>query len=114
MLVREDNTEKIHPLVKKLMLVNLIRSIGQGMMVVVLALYLDDLGWSSVKIGTVLAAGGLLSVFLAPLVGIFSDRVGRKPFVLLSELSTAGCALIGILSTNPVLLFIAEIDQEVK
>lgn len=107
MLVREDNTDRIHPVVKKLMLVNLIRSIGQGMMVVVLALYLDALGWSSVKIGTVLAAGGLLSVFLAPLVGIFSDRVGRKPFVLLSELSTAGCALIGILSINPVLLFIA-------
>ena len=107
MLVKEDHTDRIHPEVKKLMLVNLIRSIGQGMMVVVLALYLDDLGWSSVKIGTVLAAGGLLGVFLAPFVGIFSDRVGRKPFVLVSELSTAGCALIGILSINPFLLFIA-------
>ena len=107
MLVKEDHTDRIHPVVKKLMLVNLIRSIGQGMMVVVLALYLDDLGWSSVKIGTVLAAGGLLGVFLAPFVGIFSDRVGRKPFVLVSELSTAGCALIGILSINPFLLFIA-------
>ncbi|WP_052307756.1 MFS transporter [Bacillus timonensis] len=107
MLIREDNPEKIHPVVKKLMLVNTIRSIGQGMMVVVLALYLDALGWSSVTIGTVLAAGGLLGVFLAPFIGVCSDRVGRKPFILFSELLTAGCALIGILSTNPALLFIA-------
>jgi MFS family permease len=98
---------QIHPVVRKLMLVNAIRSIGQGMMIVVLALYLDALGWSTVRIGGVLAAGGLLSVLLAPFIGVSSDRIGRKPFVLVSELLTAGCALIGIVSTNPVLLFIA-------
>ncbi|MCC3359232.1 MFS transporter [Bacillus sp. REN16] len=107
MLIREDNPNKIHPVVKKLMLVNTIRSIGQGMMVVVLALYLDALGWSAVTIGAVLAAGGLLGVFLAPLIGVISDRKGRKPFILISELLTAGCALIGIMTTNPILLFIA-------
>ncbi|MBY0096127.1 MFS transporter [Mesobacillus maritimus] len=98
---------QIHPVVRKLMLVNAIRSTGQGMMIVVLALYLDALGWSTVGIGGVLAAGGLLSVLLAPFVGVSSDRIGRKPFVLVSELLTAGCALIGIVSTNPVLLFIS-------
>lgn len=107
MLIREENPNNIHPVVKKLMLVNTIRSIGQGMMVVVLALYLDALGWSAIKIGTVLAVSGLLGVFLAPLVGIYSDRKGRKPFILFSELLTAGCSLIGILSINPILLFIA-------
>ncbi|MEH7225446.1 MFS transporter [Bacillus sp. JJ1566] len=107
MLIREDNPQKIHPVVKKLMLVNTIRSIGQGMMVVVLALYLDSLGWNSVTIGTVLAAGGLLGVFLAPLIGIYSDRKGRKSFILFSELLTAGCALIGIMTTNLALLFLA-------
>jgi len=98
---------QIHPVVRKLMLVNAIRSTGQGMMIVVLALYLDALGWSTVGIGGVLAAGGLLSVLLAPFIGVSSDRIGRKPFVLVSELLTAGCALIGIISTNPVLLFIS-------
>ncbi|MEH7238694.1 MFS transporter [Bacillus sp. JJ1562] len=107
MLIREDTPNKIHPVVKKLMLVNTIRSIGQGMMVVVLALYLDALGWSAIKIGTVLAAGGLLGVFLAPLIGIVSDRKGRKPFILFSELLTAACALIAIMTTNPILLFVA-------
>ncbi|RFB18554.1 MFS transporter [Bacillus sp. HNG] len=107
MLIKEDNTTQIHPVVKKLMLVNTIRSIGQGMMVVVLALYLDTIGWSAIQIGAVLAAGGLLGVLLAPLIGIYSDRIGRKPFVLFSELLTAVCALIGIMTTNPILLFIA-------
>ncbi|MFS0824545.1 MFS transporter [Bacillus sp. 1P02SD] len=107
MLIKEDNTTEIHPVVKKLMLVNTIRSIGQGMMVVVLALYLDTIGWSAIQIGTVLAAGGLLGVFLAPLIGMYSDRIGRKPFILFSELLTAACALIGIMTTNPILLFIA-------
>ncbi|MDR4887377.1 MFS transporter [Fredinandcohnia sp. QZ13] len=107
MLIKEDNKTQIHPVVKKLMLVNTIRSIGQGMMVVVLALYLDTIGWSAIQIGAVLAAGGLLGVFLAPPIGIYSDRIGRKPFVLFSELLTAACALIGITTTNPILLFIA-------
>ncbi|WP_085991314.1 MFS transporter [Oceanobacillus senegalensis] len=109
MFVRADNIEngQIHPAVRKLMLVNAIRSIGQGLMFVVLTLYLDALGWSTVAIGSVLSASGLLGVILAPLIGVLSDRYGRKPFTLFSELLTAGCALIGILSTNPIMLFIA-------
>jgi MFS family permease len=98
---------QIYPAAKKLMLVNAIRSIGQGMLVVDLSLYLAALGWSTAAIGSVLAAGGLLGVGLAPVIGIYSDRLGRKPFILFSELLTARCALIEILSTNTILLFIA-------
>ena len=100
-------TGQIHPGARRLMLVNALRSIGQGMMVVDLALYLDTLGWSTASIGGVLAAGGLLGVGLAPCIGIYSDRVGRKPFILFYELLIAACALIGVLSTNFILLFIA-------
>jgi MFS family permease len=98
---------QIHPGARKLMIVNALRSIGQGMLVVDLTLYLDLLGWSTAAIGSVIAAGGLLGVGLAPFIGIYSDRMGRKPLVLFYELVTAGCAVIGILSTNPILLFIA-------
>jgi MFS family permease len=99
--------EQIHPAARRLMLVNAIRSIGQGMMVVDLTLYLDGLGWSTAAIGSVLAAGGLLGVGLAPFIGIYSDRFGRRPFILFSELLTGGCALIGVVTTDPILLFIA-------
>ena len=103
----DEGAGQIHPAARKLMLVNAIRSIGQGMLVVDLSLYLAALGWSTAAIGSVLAAGGLLGVGLAPLIGIYSDRLGRKPFILFSELLTAGCALTGILSTDTILLFIA-------
>lgn len=89
------------------MAVNALRSIGQGVMVVDLALYLHALGWQAVAIGGAITAGGLLSVGLVIFVGVFSDRFGRKPFILFFEGVTAGCALIGLLSTNAILLFFA-------
>lgn len=92
---------------KKLMLVNTLRSIGQGMLVVDLALYLHALGWSTAAIGSVLAAGGLLGVVLSPVIGIYSDRFGRKPFILFYEFLTSGCALVGVFSTDFLLLFLA-------
>lgn len=92
---------------KKLMLVNALRSIGQGMLVVNLALYLHALGWSTTAIGSVLAAGGLLGVLLSPVIGIYSDRYGRKKFILFYEFLTAGCALVGIFSKDFPLLFLA-------
>jgi MFS family permease len=92
---------------KKLMLVNALRSIGQGMLVVDLALYLHALGWSTAAIGSVLAAGGLLGVGLSPVIGIYSDRFGRKQFILFYEFLTAGCALVGVFSTDFLLLFLA-------
>lgn len=83
------------------------RSIGQGIMLVDLALYLDDLGWAATTIGAVLAAAGIVSVFLVLFVGVLSDRLGRKPFLLFYELLTAACALTGVLTTNGILLFTA-------
>lgn len=97
----------INPMAKRLMLVNALRSIGQGIMVVDLALYLHALGWKAATIGGVIAAGGLLEVVLLLFVGVYSDRLGRKPFILFNEMLIAGCALVGVLTTHFVLLFIA-------
>ncbi|PKR83158.1 MFS transporter [Heyndrickxia camelliae] len=98
---------QIHSGARRLMLVNALRSVGQGMMVVDLALYLDALGWSTAAIGGVLATSGLLAIGLAPCIGIYSDRIGRKPFILFYELLIAACALTGVLTTNFIWLFIA-------
>jgi len=102
-----DSNPQIPIQAKKLMLVNALRSIGQGMLVVNLALYLHALGWSTTAIGSVLAAGGLLGVMLSPVIGIYSDRFGRKRFILFYEFLTAGCALVGIFSKDFSLLFLA-------
>lgn len=97
----------IHPVAKRLMTARLLRSIGQGIMIVDLALYLKALNWSATAIGVVLTTGGLVSIVLVLLVGVLSDRLGRKPFLVFYELITAGCALTATVSSAPVLLFIA-------
>lgn len=107
MIFKNTVAGQIHPGARRLMLVNALRSIGQGMMVVDLALYLSALGWSTAAIGGVLATSGLLAIGLAPCIGIYSDRLGRKPFILFYELLIAACALIGVYSTNFIWLFVA-------
>lgn len=105
--MNNQSTANIHPMARRLMLVRALRSIGQGILVVDLALYLKALGWGAQTIGGALAAGGLVGVVLVLFVGVFSDRLGRKPFIFFYELLIAGCALIGLLSAQFILLFIA-------
>lgn len=97
----------IHPTVKQLMIIRGLRSFGQGMMVVDLTLYLATLHWSGAAIGGVLTAAGLFGAFLILGVGILSDTIGRKPFLILAEslaLISAGGAT---LTTNPIFLTLA-------
>lgn len=80
------------------------RSLGQGAMVVDLALYLARLGWSGVAIGGVLTAGGILAGVLALLVGPASDRLRRRPFLVGNETLTVICGITAFLARDPFLL----------
>lgn len=83
------------------------RSISQGTLVVDLALFLHALGWPGAAIGLVLSAGGLSGAALNLLVGITSDRLRRKPFLIAYELLTCLCALLVMQTSNPILLSVA-------
>ncbi|MDA8443101.1 MAG: MFS transporter [Peptococcaceae bacterium] len=98
---------KIHPQAKRLMLVRGLRSIGQGAMVVDLALYLRALNWSATAIGTILSAGGLFGAALILVVGVLSDRYGRKRFLLVYEALTVLCSVIAIWDTHTIFLALA-------
>jgi len=80
------------------------RSISQGTLVVDLTLYLRALGWSGAAIGMVLSAGGLVGAGLNLAVGIFSDRLRRKPFLIAYEGVTCICALVAMSQSNPFML----------
>lgn len=80
------------------------RSISQGTLVVDLALYLRALGWSGAAIGMVLSAGGIVGAGLSLAVGITSDRLRRKPFLLAYEGLTCLCALAAMTQSSPALL----------
>jgi len=99
----------LHPTTRRLLLARGLRSIGQGMLVVDWALYLHALGWNGIAIGAVLSGAGLFGAALSLTVGLSSDRLRRKPFLLIYE----GIALISstaaLLTAQPAILTSAAI-----
>lgn len=93
-----------HPTTKRLMLARAFRSVGQGALVVDLALYLHSLGWSGFRIGLTLSGAGLLGAAISLTVGVLSDRLRRRPFLLFYEGLTLACALAAFLAPGGPLL----------
>ncbi|WP_085521120.1 MFS transporter [Tuberibacillus sp. Marseille-P3662] len=93
--------------VRKLLLTRGMRSFWQGMMVVDLTLYLAALEWSGKAIGVVLTLSSIVGALLIILVGIMSDRLGRKPFLLISETLTLVSAVGACVTINPIFLALA-------
>ncbi len=95
------------PATRRLLAARFWRSISQGTLVVDLALFLHALGWRGASIGLVLSAAGLSGAALTLLVGIASDRLRRKPFLIAYELLTCVCALLAMKTSDPILLSVA-------
>jgi MFS family permease len=93
-----------HPTVKRLLLARALRSTAQGIAFVDLTLYLKDMDWSGTQIGAVLTMAGLVGAFFILLVGMVSDRYGRKKFLYYYELLTALAALLTVVTSNSVVL----------
>ena len=89
---------------RQLLLARAVRSVGQGALVVDLALYLRALQWSGASIGLVLSAAGLLGAGLSLMVGVISDRSRRKPFLLGYEGIVLLASVGTLLSTQPIIL----------
>ena len=94
----------LHPTAKRLLAARTLRSVAQGALVVDLSLYLNALHWSGLAIGLVLTCGGLSAAALSLGIGLLSDRLRRRPFLLWNELFTALCALAPLVSDSAWLL----------
>jgi MFS family permease len=92
------------PAARRLLAARFWRSLAQGALVVDLALYLHELHWSGLAIGAVLSGGGLTGAVLSLGVGVASDRMRRKPYLLAYEVLTCACALVALESTRVWLL----------
>jgi DHA1 family tetracycline resistance protein-like MFS transporter len=65
----------------------------------------DDLGWSTVRYGLVAGAYGLMMVLGQVLLGQLSDRLGRKPLMVVGTLLSAGFyATLATVRVFPVLV----------
>lgn len=94
----------LHPTTKRLLLARGFRSVGQGALVVDLALYLHALGWSGFAIGLVLSAAGLFGATLSLVVGISSDRLRRRPFLLWYEGIVLLCSVAAFVTSGTIIL----------
>jgi MFS family permease len=82
-----------------------LRSVGVGLIGVVLGIYLSRTGLTSVVIGFIIAVGLAGSALATIVMSLAADRVGRKRFlILLSLLSTIGGIALALSPRLPVLL----------
>ena len=95
--------------VRRLLTVRALRSVGQGVLVVDFVLYLKALDWHAAAIGLLLSGAGLGGAGLALLVGVLSDRYGRRSFILVNESITIVAGALALFTPNPFLLSAAAV-----
>ncbi len=98
-MIARDRDE-LHPTTRRLLLARALRSVGQGMLAVDFALYLHALGWRGSTIGLVLTGAGLFGAGLSTVIGFASDRLRRKPFLLIYESLALLCSVAVLLSVR--------------
>ncbi len=89
----------------------LVDLLGLTIIVPLLPLYAASFGATPVMIGLLGAAYPIMQALGAPLLGRLSDRFGRKPILMISQLGTfAGFVLMGLANSLPVLFLARIID----
>src|SRR4051812_22685562 len=63
--------------------------VGFGIIVPILGRYAERFGASGFTVGLLFASFSLAQLIVAPLLGHLSDRIGRKPVIIISLLGTA-------------------------
>lgn len=77
--------------------------VGFGIVIPVLPLYAERYGASEATVGILLATYSAMQFVFAPILGKLSDRVGRRPVLLVSLIGTAaGFLLMGFAPQMPV------------
>ncbi len=85
----------------------LIVSLGFGMVIPIFPFYIDEMGGSGSKLGLLIAVAAFTELVFGPLWGSLSDRIGRKPVLVIGLLGYFMAALMMGLSTSLWMLFAA-------
>ena len=80
--------------------------VGFGIVVPILGVYAERYGASGFEVGWLFASFSLAQFVMAPVLGRLSDRIGRKPVIVISLVGTAVGSLITGLAGSLWLLFI--------
>ena len=83
--------------------------VGFGIVIPVLPLYAERFGASPLVVGLLLGVYSMMQCLCAPILGRLSDRVGRRPVLLVSVIGTSAGFLLTGLARSLWLLFAARI-----
>jgi MFS family permease len=87
-----------------------LRSLSQGFLSVIVPIYLARSGYSATRVGIVFTAGAVGSMLLTASVGLFADRIGRKPLLItLGLLSSVAALTFALTARFPILLIAAAV-----
>jgi MFS family permease len=89
---------------RRLVLVRGLRSLTQGYILVVFTIYLDQIGFPAWEIGLTLTIVGVSSSLLTLIIGVTSDRFGRRLFLLTYSFLLFAAGIIFSVFTIPWLL----------
>ncbi|MET3904978.1 MFS transporter [Paenarthrobacter sp. 4246] len=70
-----------------------------------------DIGLSLLALGLLLALYDIAEVFLKPVFGALSDRIGPKPVIVGGLLAFSAASLIGLWADQPAMLAVARLGQ---
>jgi len=110
-VAKDKNSEKykMHMALGLMFLTVFIDLIGFGIVIPLLPLYAKELGGNAATAGLLLMSYSLMQFFFAPMWGRLSDKIGRKPVLLISLAASAiGYAIWG-LSNTLTMLFVSRI-----
>jgi multidrug resistance protein len=83
--------------------------VGFGIILPILAIYGERLGASPTTLGFVVSSFSLAQFLFSPLLGRLSDRIGRRPVILLSLFGTAVGSVLTGAATSVWMLFLGRI-----
>ncbi|MEA2464323.1 MAG: transporter, family, tetracycline resistance protein [Acidobacteriota bacterium] len=83
--------------------------IGFGMVIPFLSFYAREYGASGVAVGAVVGVYSIMQFFFAPVWGRLSDRVGRRPVMLISLTASTTGYLLFAFSRSLTLLFVSRV-----
>ncbi len=85
----------------------LVMMLGYGMVLPIMPFYIEHFGAGGRELGWMMSTYSLMQLICAPLWGILSDRIGRKPVLTIGVLGYAITLLLFGLATNFWMLFLA-------
>ncbi len=83
--------------------------VGFGIIIPVIPFYAEELGASPTQLGLLMAVYSLMQLLFAPMWGRISDRIGRKPVMMLGILGLSLSFFLMALATELWMLFAARI-----